>query len=102
MGTGPAERQPGSLPAGGPRPNVTRVARKHEAVDDKRVLAGREQLREHYVGLRAVRAGPLEDVVLRHDPARRKLTSGCSDGLRGATELDLLVEQPVARRAVLR
>ena len=96
------ERQKRCLRRRGPRPLVAGVAREHEAVDHERVLAGREQLRQPHVGRGAVGTCPLEDVVLRNNPAGRELAPRGSHGLHGAAQLDLLLEQPVARRPVLR
>ena len=47
--------------------------REHEVVDRERVFAGHEQLREPHVGRGAVGPCLLENVVLRDDPAGRKL-----------------------------
>jgi hypothetical protein len=93
------ERGPAGL---GPWALVAGRAREHEVVDDERILAGREQLRKPHVGWVAVRSGPLEDVVLRHGPARGEPAPGGGYRLGGAAQLDLLLEQPVARRPVVR
>jgi hypothetical protein len=76
-------------------------ARVHHAVDDERVLAGREQPRERHLGRAAVRQRVVEDVVLGYDAARRQLPSGRGDGLDRAAQLGLLLEQPIARGPVL-
>src|SRR5262249_38259447 len=96
------ERQTRRLSTRRPRPFVTGVAREHEAVDHQRVLAWCEQLRQPYVGWRAVPSGARENVVLGNTPAGRELTPGSGDRLRRPAQLDLALEQPIARGAVLR
>src|SRR6266545_1725561 len=96
------ERQKRSLATLRPWPLVAGVAREHHAVDHQRVHAGREELREPHVGRCAVRTSSLEDVVLRDDSTGRELTPGRGHGLHGAAQPDLLLEQPIARRPVLR
>jgi hypothetical protein len=84
------------------RPVVAGMTGKHEVVDHERVLAGREQLRQPHVGRGAVRTRSLEDVVLRDDRSWGKLAPRLSHALHGAAQLDLPLEQLIARRSVLR
>ena len=84
------------------RPLVIERAREHEAVDRERVLAGLEQLRQPHIDRGAAGTCLLEDIVLRDGPAGRQLASGSGHRLDSAAQLDLLLEQPVARRPLLR
>src|ERR671923_2255013 len=59
------QRQGGRPALLGAGPLVAGIAREHEAVDDERVPARREQLRHAHLRRGAVRSGRLEDVVLR-------------------------------------
>src|SRR5262249_23696361 len=94
-----SQRQAGGLAARRPGPRVAGRARKHEAVDDERVLPRREELRE---GDLAVSAGrDLEPVLLRDGPSRRQRAALRGDALDRPAQLDLRLEQPVALAAVL-
>ena len=73
---------------------------EHETVDRERVLAGREQFRQLHVDRLAPRAGLLEDVVFSEFPSRRKRAALRGDPLDLPAQLDLLVEQRVARTAI--
>ncbi len=84
--------------ASGARPFALRP--EHEAVDGKRVLAGREQFRQLHLDLLALCAGLLEDVVLGEFPAWRKRAALRGDPLDLPAELDLLVEEHVAGPSV--
>ena len=102
MGRGLRERQERGLSGVGSGALITGVARKHEAVDHQRALAGREQLRQPHVGRGTVRCRPLEDVVLGHRSAGRELAPGSGNRLHRTAQLNLLLQQPIARRPVLR
>jgi hypothetical protein len=78
------------------------VARKHEAVDKQRVLAGREQLGQPHLDWRAVSPGAAKDVVARHESAWRQFAPRSGNCLHRAAQLDFLLKQPIARCAVLR
>ena len=57
--------------AGRPRTRSLVAPREHEVVDDQRILARREQLRQAHLDGHAVGAGGREDVVLGHGSAGR-------------------------------
>ena len=81
------------------RPGVARPARKHEAVEDERVLARLEERGEPHLAA-AVR-DLLEAVVIRDGAARRQGAPLRGDPLDRAPELDLGVEELVACTPVL-
>src|SRR5436305_7516262 len=85
------------LAAGGSRSRITRVAGEHEAVNDERVLTGREQLREPDL---SAYIGRLEAIVLR-DAAERQRAPARRDALDRPPELDLCLKQSIAFTAVL-
>jgi hypothetical protein len=94
------EQELGRLAGHRPWARVPGIARKHEGVDRQRVLSGCKELGQAHVGRKTVGACPLEDVVLRNDTARWQRAPRGGHRLRGAAELDLLLEQAVARGAV--
>lgn len=69
----------------------------HEAVDDQRVRARCEELGEPHLLRAAISASLFEHIVLGHHAAWRKLAPDGGRPLRGATCLDLRLEQAVAR-----
>src|SRR4051794_4630637 len=75
---------------------VTRVAREHHRIDDQRVLAGGEELRQ---GDRAVLA--IECVVIGTLAAGRELPALSRNRLHLAPELALALQQVLSRFAVL-
>ena len=81
------------------RPRVARIAREHEAVDDERILARREELGEP--DLAAALGGVLEAVVLRNRAAKRERAPLRGYALDRAPQLDLGLEEPVALAAIL-
>src|SRR5262245_21017005 len=87
------ERQLGCLAPWGTRSLVFRPAREHHVVDDQRVLARCEQLREPH--LAAIGRG-LEDVVLPDEAARWECPALRGDLLVPPPELCLRVQQLVA------
>src|SRR3954447_21833896 len=95
------KRQPCRLPGGRPGPLIARVARKHEAVDRQRVLARREELGQPHIGRSAVCSGALEDVVLGNLSAGWEIAPVGGDRLHRSTQLDLLLQELLARRSVL-
>jgi hypothetical protein len=96
------QRQQRALPLRGAGSVVAGVAGEHHAVDDERVLARSEQLGEPDGGRIAVRCGSVQGVILGEHAAGRQRAPGGRHGLHRAPQLDLLREQPIARRPVLR
>jgi hypothetical protein len=94
-----SKRQASSLAPRGPGPRVAGGARKHEAVDDERVLSRREEFGEADLTLAAGRE--LEPVVVRERPSWGQRAPFCGDALARPAQLDLRLEQPIALLAVL-
>src|SRR5262249_37903623 len=95
------QRKERRMSAGGAGPPVRPVTGKHHAVDDERVLAWREELGQPDVARAAVRPRALEEVVLGDDSPRRELPPCSGYRLHGAAQLDLFLEETLARRPVL-
>jgi hypothetical protein len=80
-------------------PAIARIAREHEAVDDERVLAGREQFGKP--DLAAPVRDLLEDVIVGDGTTEWQLASLFGDTLNRAAKLELGFEQAVALTPVL-
>jgi hypothetical protein len=65
-------------------------------------LPGREQLGQPHLYRRAVSPAAVKDVMATHDPARRQFAPRSGNGLHRAAQLDLSLEQPIARGPILR
>ena len=96
------ERKERGLAARGARARPPVAAREHEVVDHERVLAGSEQVREAKVNWGSTGPSALEHVVLWDPTAWRKRTTRGCHRLHCAAKVDLLLEQPITRRPILR
>jgi hypothetical protein len=76
------------------------MAREHEVVDDQRILAGSEQLRELHFARRAVGAEAVENIVLGNQTAGGKRAPGDGDRFHSAAKLDLFGQQVITGNSI--